>query len=518
MSATVEKKTEVRNGILRLLFIALAVVMEVVWLYLQFSHLQSRYPLVPVLVSFLALLLVLGIYGRHMNAAVKMPWIMLISAFPFFGVPLYLMIGLSGSTRKMRKRYQAIDARLMPMLRQNAESFRALEESDLGVANQFRYLREIAGFPVYQNTDFRYYGTAEEAFEAQLKDLSGAKRFIWMEYHAIEERESFRRLREILKERAQAGVEVRIFYDDLGSIGFIDTDFIRRMEADGIHCRVFNPVVPLISFFMNNRDHRKITVIDGRIAYTGGYNLADEYFNLTHPYGHWFDTGVRLEGDAVRSMGVIFLQNWNAIRGDDKDDREPERFLESEPYAASQSGWCQPYADSPLDEEQTGENVYMNLLNGAERYAWFTTPYLILTDEMTQAFCLAAKRGVDVRVVTPGIPDKKMVYQTTRSYYGALVRGGVRIFEYTPGFCHAKQCLADDRIAACGTINLDYRSLYHHFENGVLLYDYPGLADMKENFEELFSQCREVTEQYRSGRSLPRRVEHCLLRFISPLL
>lgn len=518
MNPTVEKKTEFRNGLLRLIFIALSVLMEVIWLYVQFAHLRNRYPLIPAAVTILAILLVLGIYGKHMNAALKIPWIMLISAFPFFGVPLYLMIGMSGSTKKMKKRYQNIDAQIMPHLVEEKTAFSALERKDRKTANQFRYIWEQAGYPVYQNTDIRYYGTAEEAFEAQLEDIAKAKRFVLLEYHAIEQKESFRRLHKVLKERAAAGVEVRIFYDDLGSIGFIDTDFIQRMKADGIACRVFNPVVPLVSFFMNYRDHRKITVIDGKIAFTGGYNLADEYFNLTHPYGHWLDTGIRMEGDAVKSMTAIFLQNWNAIRGDNASERDWNSFFAQYHYEAKQSGWCQPYADTPLDDELTGENVYMNLLNSAERYIWFTSPYLILTDEMTRAFTLAAKRGVDVRIVTPGIPDKKLVYQTTRSYYGALARNGVRIYEYTPGFCHAKQCVADDKIAVCGTINLDYRSLYHHFENGVLMYDYPMIHDMKDTFLSMFPQCREVTEQYRSGRSQRVRVGHCILRFISPLL
>lgn len=518
MNPTVERKTEFRNGVLRLSFITLSLLFQMAWIYVQFEHLRNRYPIIPAAVTALALISVMGIYGKHMNSALKIPWIMLISAFPFFGVSLYLMIGMSGSTRKMKRRYSEIDACILPYLSGDEAAFAALEKKERKAANQFRYLREQAGYPVYQNTDLRYYRTAAEAFEAQLEEIAKAKRFVLLEYHAIEQKKAFHRLLEVLKERAAKGVEVRIFYDDLGSIGFIDTDFIQRMKADGISCRVFNPVVPLLSFFMNYRDHRKITVIDGRVAFTGGYNLADEYFNLTHPYGHWLDTGIRMEGDAVRTMTAIVLQNWNAIRGDDADEHDWNSFFAEYHYEAKQKGWCQPYADTPLDDEPTGENVYMNLLNGAERYIWFTSPYLILTDEMTRAFSLAAKRGVDVRIVTPGIPDKRLVYRTTRSYYGALVRNGVRIYEYSPGFCHAKQCVADDRIAVCGTINLDFRSLYHHFENGVLMYDYPMIHEMRDHFLSIFESCREVTEQYRCGRSHPRRAEHCLLRFISPLL
>lgn len=518
MEQTLEHRAEVKNGIRRAVFVALAILIELIWLYVQLGILSRHFSWIPGLVRVAALFLVLGIYGRHMNAAAKMPWIMLISAAPLFGVPLYLMLGLPGSTERMRERYRRIDARIFPQLTQKDEDLRTLMRRDVGVANQFRYLRDYAGYPLCRNTDIQYYRSAAEALEAQLEAIRGARRFIFLEYHAIEERQAFSRLHAALRERAAAGVEVRLFYDDVGSLVFIDHDFIERMQADGIRCRVFNPVLPVLSLFMNHRDHRKITVIDGELGFTGGYNLADEYFNLTHPYGHWYDTGVRLKGDAVRNLTAIFLENWNAIRGDDLDDREPGRYLTAPAYQAKEQGWCLPYADSPLGEERTGENVYMNILNNAKRYVWFTTPYLIITDELSRAMTLAAKRGVDVRIVTPGIPDKKLVYQTTRSYYNGLARWGVRLFEYTPGFCHAKQCVSDDSIAVCGTINLDYRSLYHHFENAVLFYDCAAVTDMKQEFEQLFPRCREVTEHYLSGRSHVLRIGHCLLRLIAPLL
>ena len=514
----VERKTEVRNGIKRGVFALFAIVVELIWVYIGLRNLTGEYSWIPFLIQGLAFVLVLGIYGRHINAAMKMPWILLIAGAPFLGVPLYLLIGFNGSTRRMRRRYEIIGEHLFPAMPQQGGILEELESVDYGIANQFRYLSDRLGYPVYRDTDICFYPTAEEAFEAQLEALKKAERFIFMEYHAIEEKTAFERLFEVLSERAAAGVEVRIFYDDIGSIGFIDHDFIRRMEEAGIEARVFNPMTPIFNAFLNHRDHRKITVIDGKVGFTGGYNLAEEYFNITHPYGHWFDTGIRLTGEAVRSLTGIFLENWNAIRGEKKDAEKLEAYLRLPSYCAAEPGYCQPYADSPLDGEQVGENVYMNLVNHAKRYVYFMTPYLIITDEMSQAFCLAAKRGVDVRIITPGIPDKKMVYQATRSYYNVLTRAGVRIYEYTPGFMHAKQCVADDELAACGTINLDFRSLYHHFENGVLFYRYRAIAKMKECFLDTFPQCREVTEQYLYGRTLFQRAEHCLLRLISPML
>ena len=299
-----------------------------------------------------------------------------------------------------------------------------------------------------------------------------------MEYHAIEDEEAWQRIQTVLEDRVKAGVEVRIFYDDMGSIWFVNMDFATKLKSLGIKCRVFNPILPGLNMFLNNRDHRKITVIDGKVAYTGGYNLANEYFNITHPYGIWKDTGIRMEGDAVKSMTVAFLEMWNAAGNVKSKELVPEKYVIHYAYQAQQRGYVQPYADSPLDGEQVGEEVYISMANKAEKYCWFITPYLIITDEMTHALTLAAKRGVDVRIITPGIPDKKMVYSVTRSFYHNLVKHGVRIYEWTPGFCHAKMSVADDKMATCGTINLDYRSLYHHFENGCFLADCDAVLEL----------------------------------------
>lgn len=266
---------------------------------------------------------------------------------------------------------------------------------------------------------------------------------------------------------------------------------------------------------MNNRDHRKITVVDGRVGFTGGYNLADEYFNRTHPYGQWKDSGVRLEGDAVRSLTVIFLEMWGATQ---KELPETESFLPAPAYAAQEHGFVVPYSDSPLDNEQTGENVYLNLISDAQEFIYFTTPYLIISDEMQRALTLAARRGVDVRIVTPGIPDKKLIFSVTRSFYARLAQYGVRIYEYAPGFIHAKQAVADGKAAAVGTINMDYRSLYLHFENGCWFSGCRAVQEVRQDFDALFPVCREVTAQYSSTRSLALRGWQCILRLFSPLM
>ncbi len=515
---TVEKKGAVKNGVKGGIFAGAAIIFQIIAIYIVYFVLGTKFVWISYLITLVAIFMVLYIYGKHETASVKMPWLILISAFPVLGVFLYLMIGINRGTWEMVNRYKQLDGNLLPLLPDNGTELKELRSRDKGVSNQFTYVRDYAGYPVYNNTDVVYYSDAAKGFAAQLEELKKAEHFIFMEYHAIEDGMSFAPLHAILKDKAAGGVDVRLFYDYVGSMGFIGNSFVDKMEADGIKCRVFNPMNPVLNFFVNNRDHRKITVIDGRVGFTGGYNIADEYFHVTEPYGYWLDTGIRLEGDAVKSLTITFLENWNAIRDDDTDDRNYGRFLPDIPYEAKEKGFIQPYADSPLDDEHVGEIVYMNILRGAKDYAWFITPYLIITEEMMSHFALAAKSGVDVRIITPGIPDKKIIYGVTRSYYAALARNGVRIYEYTPGFCHAKQCISDDKIATCGTINLDFRSLYHHFENGALLYDYKAVSEIKEMFERTFTQCRDVTEEYRTGRSRFRRLYQMILRLFAPLL
>ncbi len=515
---TYEKKAAVKNGVTRLFVVALSVALEVIFIFLIIHWLGEKAPWVEVLLRLFAFFLVVGIYSLDKSASIKMPWLILIMAFPVLGVILYMMIGLSGSTRRMRQRYEKIDRILLPLLTQDPRITKNLAEMSSAASGIACYLKKYSGYPAYQNTDVTYYGDASDGLEAQLKDLALAEHFIFMEYHAIEQAEAFDRILAVLKERVAAGVEVRIFYDDIGSIGFVSLDFVRRMEALGIKCRVFNPLFPLLNVFFDNRDHRKITVIDGQVGYTGGYNLANEYFNLTHPYGHWKDTGIRLEGDAVRSMTVTFLEMWNAVKDRDIDDTDFLKYLPQVTHIASETGFVIPYADSPLDEVHVGEDVYISIAEQARHYVYYMTPYLIITDEMNHAFCLAARRGVDVRIITPGIPDKKIIYQVTRSYYNRLVKNGVKIYEYTPGFCHAKMCVSDDLLATCGTINLDYRSLYHHFENGCLLYDCAGVIDIKRDFDETFPMCADVTEKYKTGRSAFLTFGQLILRLFAPLM
>ena len=518
-NSTLETEAEVKNGIKRLVFVGIAIILQVAMILLVYFRFAEQAEWFAIGTRVLGALLVLFIYNDEQPSASKMTWIILIMALPIMGVALYLLIGLNSHTFKMRKRYEQVDERLMPLLPDDAAAQARLALVDGRAANIARYLHDMSGYPLHDDTTVIYYDDATKGIEAQKEDLRRAERFIFMEYHAIEDAESWRAIQRILEERVRAGVEVRVFYDDMGSIGFVNTDFVKRLEAKGIKAKVFNPFAPGLNLFLNNRDHRKVTVVDGRVGFTGGYNIANEYFNITHPFGHWKDTGVRLEGPAVLSLTATFLEMWNASVEGDVDDAAAayKRYLPAVPANERAQGFVQPYADSPMDDIHVGEDVYISVAEYAQDYAWFVTPYLIITDEMTHALGLAARRGVDVRVITPGIPDKKMVYALTRSYYYGLVRCGVRIYEYTPGFCHCKMSVADDKLATCCTINLDYRSLYHHFENGCLYYSCDAVADTKADFEWMFAQSREVTDEYRDPAAHV-RLWHLILRLASPLM
>ena len=502
------------NSIIRMVFVAASFLVQIGWLLVRVQWLNEFSDKISALTGLLTIVVVLKINSKNTNSAMKMPWIMLIMAFPIMGLTLYLLMEIMGDPG-VGKRLRAVRRETEDKTPENAgRAFAHLEAQDRSLANQSRYLWNQAGDPVYENTLVKYYGEAKDAFLELKKDLEKAESFIFMEYFIVEDGSAFREIEEILVRKVRQGVEVRLMYDDLGSSGKVNLAFAKRLNEKGISCVPFNPALPLLNLFLNHRDHRKVTVIDGKVGFTGGYNLADEYFDRTRPYGKWKDTGLRLEGEAVRSLTAMFLQLWCVQRGKQEDLKKYREICHSVPAR----GFVQPYADNPLEQARVAENVYMNLINRADRSLYFMTPYLIITDEMSHALGLAAMRGVDVRIITPGIPDKKTVYAVTRSYYAGLVKQGVRIYEYTPGFCHAKQCICEGKVVSIGTSNLDYRSLYHHFENNVLLSGCEAVQDIAADFEETLQQCREVTEDYARGSGAILGTWQYILRLFAPLM
>ena len=495
------------NSILRAVFVALSFLLQLGWILVQILALNNS-PYISGLAHLLAVVVVLKLYSKHTNGAYKLPWIMLIMAMPIMGLSLYLLTQVAVTPRSMGKRLQKVKEKLAPHLGQERGIIEAMPPEQ---GNMARYLQRYEGMPAWGETSARYYGETLDALADMKKDLEQAEKFIFMEYFILEDGEAFSQLREILERKAAQGVEVRLMYDDLGSIGTTNWRYAMDLQQSGIQCKAFNPALPFLNLFLNNRDHRKITVIDGKVGYSGGYNLADEYFHYKKPYGHWKDTGIRLEGSAVRNLTATFLELWNV---NSRTEEDPAPYL-TVSHSMESDCVVQPFGDSPLDGERTAENVYLTIINQAKHYVWIMTPYLIITDELSRSLELAAKRGVDVRLITPGVPDKKTVWAVTRSYYAPLVRQGVRIFEYTPGFCHGKMAVSDGTIASIGTSNLDYRSLYLHFENNVVLYGGEATQQMAADFREMFPICREMTEEYRSATL---RTWQCILRLFAPML
>ena len=349
-----------------------------------------------------------------------------------------------------------------------------------------------------------------------MEDLKNAKDYIFLEFFIIEEGYMFNNILEVLEQKVKEGVDVRILYDDFGCMTKLSRRYYNKLKAKGIKVQVFNPIRVLPMPRHNNRDHRKIIVIDGKVAYTGGFNLADEYMNKIQKFGYWKDTGIRVTGDGVWSFTIMFLSIWELY--DDNELDYDYYFEKTVPDVSENEGYCQPYTDSPLDDVPVGKGAYMQLVSRSRKYFYITTPYLIPSDDMIDSLRDAALSGVDVRIMTPGIPDKKLVYMVTRTYYKPLLEAGVRIFEYSPGFLHAKSCISDDKYCVIGSINLDFRSLYLHFENGAMYYDSHIISDLKEDFLEMQSESREIFSRQLESQSVFRKIISVILKVFSPMI
>ena len=440
----------------------------------------------------LSILAVLIIVSRQTDPGYKIAWIIPILIFPVFGWLVYLLCGGNRLSARMRRKMQGMDRKMIEVLEQDCKA-ESLSGFGMDAVIQSRYLERYAHCPAYTNTDTRYFPLGDDAFPVMLE--------------------------EILKEKHAAGVDVRIIYDDVGCLPTLPMRYDRKLEAEtGIPCCSFNRFKPVLSIRMNNRDHRKFCIIDGHTAFTGGINLADEYINAKPRYGHWKDSAIQVKGAAAWSMTVMFLTMWEYIREVEEDY---DRFRAPAPPAGAEPGgnhFVQPYTDNPLDNEAVGETVYLNLINKAQNYVYIMTPYLIVSDSVNTALCNAAKAGVDVRIITPHVPDKRLVFELTRAHYQPLLEAGVQIFEYTPGFVHAKNFAVDDRYGTVGSINLDYRSMFLHFEDGVWLCNDPTVLEIKADFLATQARSQAVTLEQCRGHSWPRKFLRSILRVVAPLV
>lgn len=465
--------------------------------------------------TFLSVIVVIYIVSRYDNPSFKLAWVITVLLFPVFGGLFYLLFG----GNKMRKSLKNIIGKSFEetkeYLKQDKKVLKDIEKTNKSVYFMAKYIKDFSSYPIHKNTLSKYFSPGEKFYDELIKKLKSAKKFIFMEYFIVHEGIMWDTILEILVSKAKEGLDIRIIYDDVGCINTLPPKYNKMLESLNIKCVVFNPFIPILSSVVNNRDHRKITIIDGNIAFTGGINLADEYINKVVRFGYWKDSAIMIEGEAVWNFTIMFLQVWSAIAHEEIDylKYKPEkRFYEKA------EGYVQPYGDSPYDGELVGENVYLNIINKAKEYVYICTPYLIIDNELVTALTLAAKGGVDVRIITPHIEDKKYIHMVTRSYYYQLINSGIKIYEYTPGFIHSKIFVSDDEVATVGTINLDYRSLYLHFECGVFLFKTNTVFEIKKDFLETLKKCKQIENEDCKKVKLHTRITRAILKVFSPLM
>lgn len=469
--------------------------------------------------TLLSAAVVIYILNKKENPSYKMAWMIPVLVVPVFGSLFYLFVELQIGVKVINRRLNEAIRDTRPYLEQNQDVLGQIEAQSHREATLVRYFNDFGKYPAYTNTNVKYYPYGEDAFPEMLEQLKSARHFIFMEYFIVEEGLMWDSILEILKEKVKEGVEVRFMYDGMCSIALLPYSYPKRLESYGIRCKQFAPIKPALSSYQNNRDHRKITVIDGVTAFTGGINLADEYINQRVRFGRWKDTSIMVRGDAVDSFTMMFLQMWS-ISERVKDDYA--RYLKPADYQYPQDlnwqGFVVPYGDSPIDQEPVGANIYKDILNQATKYVHIMTPYLILDDEMVSALTYAAKRGVETVIIMPHIPDKVYAYLLARSYYQELIEDGVKIYEYTPGFVHAKVFTSDDEKAVVGTINLDFRSLYLHFECGTYMYRNAAVKTVEEDFQDTLKMCRMITLEDCREYPVIKKVAGSMLRLFAPLM
>lgn len=447
------------------------------------------------------------------DPAFKLSWCIVVAVLPLFGVVLYTVFRLDLGSRVHRRMVQSSIDSSLSCIPDTSGKIRELTREDPSTTALVQYLQQHANAPAYTGTEVRYFSLGEDKFTELLHQMEQAKEFIFLEYFIVHPGYMWGSILEVLSRKAKEGVEIRILYDGMNAFTNLPYDYPKKLEQLGIRCKMFSPIRPFISTHYNNRDHRKIAVIDGHTAFTGGINLQDRYINREAVFGHWKDTAVMVHGEAAMGFTLMFLQMWNAS----------EREQIYGPYlqtasVASAPGFVIPYGENPASGERVAKQVYLHILNQAKRYVYIMTPYLILDAEMSNALQFAAKRGVDVRIVLPHIPDKKTAFALAKSHYRELTNAGVRIYEYTPGFVHAKVFLSDDTCGTVGSINLDYRSLYLHYECAAYLYQVPALADIKADFEDTFSKSQLVTPDDVKKQSLSYRLLGAILKVVAPLM
>ena len=503
----------------RTTILVLLLFIQVMILFGGFMILDRQILVFNYMCGFLAVIILMYLLNVRQNSSFKLMWIIFILAVPVAGVTFYIYTRLQPGTRFISRRVRELVEEERPFLLPDRAMMEKVYETSKPEAGLFRYIHDKGKYPAYGNASIKYFPLGEDKFKEMIYQLERARDFIFLEYFIVERGHMWNTILDILVRKAREGVEVRFMYDGTCTLSLLPKNYNRRMEALGIKCKIFSPMMPFLATHQNNRDHRKILVIDGHTAFTGGVNLADEYINEKVRFGHWKDTAIMDKGKAVNNFTLRFLQMWN-IEEKRKEKYGRYMYTGEERYDASMrnGGYVVPYGDSPFDGENVGENVYLDILNTANEYVHIMTPYLILDEELLNAITFAAQRGVDVKIILPHIPDKKYAYWLARTHYKELITEGVRLYEYTPGFIHAKVFTSDDEKAVVGTINLDFRSLYLHFECAAYIWKNPVIGDIENDFQMTLEKCQKVTMENCNQYNIIYRIIGRALRLIAPLM
>lgn len=508
-------KKIVKFLISRLAVTSYLILLQLCILFIGILSFSNRFVYFYLIMMIISLICVIIIVNDDSNPTFKIAWIVPILIVPIFGAPLYFIFGRKKVTRKVVTRLVSTFKKTSEILEENSYVTKKIDTMDKRVAKQFMYIHNTSYSPVYEHTQTKFLPTGEEFYENLLVELEKAEKFIFLEYFIIARGKMWDSVLEILKRKALNGVDVRLIYDDLGTIALLEKNYSKYLESFGIKTAIFNPFHASLDSFMNYRDHRKLTIIDGNVGFTGGINLADEYINEKERFGHWKDSSIMLKGDAVSRLTVMFLQIWYYLTEND-DNQEYKKFLCTKNY--DNDGYVQPFDDSPLNGHLIGEYAYMNMINNAQRYVYITTPYLVLDNEMITILKLAADSGVDVRIITPYIPDKWYVHAVSRANYPELLKSGIKIYEYTPGFMHAKTIVVDDEVAIVGTTNFDFRSFYLHFENCVLMYKSSCVKEVYNEYQKLLDVSTQITLESYYKEPKMSRLKGKILKLFSPMM
>ncbi len=497
----------------RIIVSALLLVLQLAFLFFIIYD-SSLYSVWGFTISmFIGVITAIFIINKRGNADHKIGWIIFILIFPIFGISVYLLWGGGRVLPHLRKKMAVCQSHYTPYLNDGEAALQSIKYFDLPHSRQADYLTNESGFPLYNSTSAEYLQSGEKFLSRLLEELEKAKEYVYLEFFIVAEGYMWEQIHEILKRKVSEGVEVKIIFDDFGSIKRQHRDFISRLRKEGIEISVFNPIYPLFNTFLNNRNHRKIVVIDGLVAFTGGVNIGDEYINHQKRFGHWMDSGVVIKGEAVNSFLCMFCTMWEFITGKRIDMKSHMKQHE-----VADDGFALPYSDGPLNERNPAEGIYMQIINSAQKYVYIMTPYLVIDDMMTSALCMAAKAGIEVCIITPHIPDKWYVHNVTQYNYLELLQAGVKIYEYTPGFLHSKIFLSDDCISTVGSVNMDYRSFVFHFECGVWLSNKETALNIKQHFREILAVSKEIKLSWWKKRPLKKRIKQGILHIFGPLM